>query len=342
MTSSSSPLLRAGLVGFGTAAKFFHLPLLQASGRFEITHVVERTQSLSAVVLPRATIVRSLDALLATDVDLVVIATPTNMHYAQAKAALEAKKHVVVDKPFCVSHAEALDLAATAKANNVVLSVFHNRRWDSDFLTVQDLVQQKTLGDLQYAEIHFDRYRPEPKHNWKENPETPGGGMMYDLGSHLVDQMLRLFGTPESIHADVQSQRGANLNDDYFRLECRYADGLIVVLTAGMLVKELGPKFILRGSAGSFEKYGLDEQEAALRDGVSPHDAAFGVEPESIHGTLTRGETKTTVPSRRGDYIVFYRGVADAIEHGAAPPVSPEDAAHVIQIVETAKQTHRR
>ncbi|CAK4079123.1 unnamed protein product [Aphanomyces euteiches] len=338
----SSSLLRAGLVGFGTAATFFHLPLLQASKRFTITHVLERTQSRSAALLPDATIVRSMEALLATDIDVVVIATPTDMHYAQAKMSLEAKKHVVVDKPFCVTHAEALELVALAKAQGVFLTVFHNRRWDSDFLTVQDLLRSNALGQVQYVEIHFDRFRPEPKHNWKENPATPGGGMMYDLGSHLVDQMLQLFGQPLDIKADVQSQRGADLNDDYFRLECSFPNDLTVILTAGMLVKDLGPKYIIRGTGGSFEKYGLDVQEASMREGKSPLDADFGVEGQDIWGTLTKGDgTIEKIPSRTGQYVNFYIGVADSI-HGAPLPVSPEDAARVIEIVENAKKVHRK
>ncbi|RHY57267.1 hypothetical protein DYB30_004170 [Aphanomyces astaci] len=366
--TTTSALFRAGLVGFGTAATFFHLPLLQASGRFEVTHVVERTQSLSRSVLPNATIVRSVEALLAATppVDVVVIATPTNLHYAQAKLALLAKKHVVVDKPFCVSHAEATELVALAASQGVLLTVFHNRRWDSDFLTVQDLLRQNLLGHVEYVEIHFDRcefihdctmyaiqptsitrrFRPEPKHNWKEDPAIGGGGLLYDLGSHLVDQMLVLFGPPASIQAKVETQRHYGVSsvgtDDYFHLTCQYDSGLVVVVTAGMLVAEIGPKFILRGTNGSFEKYGLDAQEASLRIGGSPAtDPTFGVEDESLWGTWTKGPNAgERVPSQRGNYVAYYKGVADAIQHGTPPPVRAEDAARVIEILEQAKAHH--
>ncbi|RHZ28368.1 hypothetical protein DYB31_013888 [Aphanomyces astaci] len=303
--TTTSALFRAGLVGFGTAATFFHLPLLQASGRFEVTHVVERTQSLSRSVLPNATIVRSVEALLAATppVDVVVIATPTNLHYAQAKLALLAKKHVVVDKPFCVSHAEAMELVALAASQGVLLTVFHNRRWDSDFLTVQDLLRQNLLGHVEYVEIHFDRSKVETQRH-------------YGVSS---------VGT-----------------DDYFHLTCQYDSGLVVVVTAGMLVAEIGPKFILRGTNGSFEKYGLDAQEASLRIGGSPAtDPTFGVEDESLWGTWTKGPNAgERVPSQRGNYVAYYKGVADAIQHGTPPPVRAEDAARVIEILEQAKAHH--
>ncbi|RHY30670.1 hypothetical protein DYB32_004138 [Aphanomyces invadans] len=286
------------------------------------------------------------------------------MHYVQAKLALQAKKHVVVDKPFCVTHAEATELVSLAAAQGVMLSVFHNRRWDSDFLTVQDLVRRDALGHVRYAEIHFDRYRPEPKHNWKEDPAVAGGGLLYDLGSHLVDQMLVLFGPPATIQCmlrfsassypqlvlsvgTVETQRdyGNNVGtDDYFCLTCQYDDGLVVVLTASMLVKELGPKFILRGTKGTFEKYGLDTQEASLRSGNSVRGPTFGEEDETMWGTWTEGPyAGNRVPSLRGNYVEFYQGVADAMKHGTPAPVLAEDAARVIQIVEHAKMTsHKR
>ncbi|OQS05486.1 hypothetical protein THRCLA_02390 [Thraustotheca clavata] len=332
--------LRAGLVGFGTAAQFFHVPLLLASGRFEISHVMERTKSLSRELLPDAIIVRSMQELIASDIDVVVIATPTNLHYEQAKISLEAKKHVVVDKPMCVSYEQAQELIAIANGNNVILTVFQNRRWDSDFLTVHDLLKKKTLGELSHFEVHFDRYRPLLKGNWKESVDVQGGGLLYDLGAHLVDQMLTLFGKPASIKADVQSQRGENLNDDYFRLECQYPNNFLVVLTAGMLVKEKTPKYLIQGSKGSFLKYGEDGQETALRAGRTPATDGenWGKESEEMWGTLTIGnESPVAVPSIPGNYSAFYKGLADSIQNEAPRLVNPQDSAAAIQIIEKAK-----
>ncbi|EQC36149.1 hypothetical protein SDRG_06265 [Saprolegnia diclina VS20] len=337
MTSSTK--LRAGLVGFGTAAQFFHMPLLLSSGRFEITHVMERSKSLSRDALPSATIVRSMADLVAAPIDVVVIATPTNLHFEQAKIALEAKKHVVVDKPMCVTSAEASVLIETARANSVVLTVFQNRRWDSDFLTVRKLLESKTLGDLSHFEAHFDRFRPSLKGNWKESADVGGGGLLYDLGAHLVDQMLTLFGPPTSISSDVQSQREGCSNDDYFRLECQYP-GLLVVLTAGMLVENPTPKYTIRGANGSFIKYGEDGQETALRAGRTPltDGDSWGHEPEAHYGVLKRpGQPDERVVSEPGNYSAYYIGLADTIQHGAARLVHPEESAAGIAILEKAK-----
>ncbi|OQR90693.1 hypothetical protein ACHHYP_05314 [Achlya hypogyna] len=336
----TSPLLRAGLVGFGTAAQFFHMPLLLASGRFEITHVLERSKALSRESLPRATIVRTLAELVATDIDVVIIATPTDMHFEQAKMALLAGKHVVVDKPMCVTHAQATELIGLATTQKVVLTVFQNRRWDADFLTVRKLIESQTLGALEHFEVHFDRYRPTLKGNWKESPDAAGGGMLYDLGAHLVDQMLTLFGPPASIHADVQSQRDGCENDDYFRLECSYESGLLVVLTAGMLVKDPAPKYIVRGANGIYTKFGEDGQETALRAGRTPATEGehWGLEAEEQWGRIERASEATeVVRTEPGNYGAFYKGLADTLQFGTPQLVRPEESAAAIAIIEQAK-----
>ncbi|EQC36194.1 hypothetical protein SDRG_06305 [Saprolegnia diclina VS20] len=238
----------------------------------------------------------------------------------------------------CVTSAEASVLIETARANNVVLTVFQNRRWDSDFLTVRKLLENKTLGDLSHFEALYDRFLPSLDGAWRESADVNGGGLLYDLGAHLVDQMLTLFGPPTNISSDVQSQREGSSNDDYFRLECQYP-GLLVVLTASMLVENT-PKYTIRGANGSFIKYGEDGQATAMRAGRTPltDGDSWGREPEAHYGVLERpGQPDERVVSERGNYGAFYIGVADTIQHGAAQLVHPEESAAGIAILEKAK-----
>jgi scyllo-inositol 2-dehydrogenase (NADP+) len=339
----SAARIPVGLVGFGTGSSVFHAPLLMSSGEFELTHVLERSTSKSAALSPAPRIVRSMDELVAAPVQLIVISTPTTVHFAQAKQAMEAKKHVVVDKPLCLTAAEARELSAIARANGVLFSVFHNRRWDSDFLTVRALVDSGDLGDLTKYEAHFDRYRPQLKGYWKEKAQL-GGGVLYDLGAHVVDQALQLFGTPDDLVADVQIQREGAENDDYFRIELKYSKRpeLQVILTAGMLVKELGPKYTLEGSKGTFIKFGEDIQEQSLRDGNRPGDDKWGEEPESSFGTFTSvdGESRV-VPSKRGSYEVYYKNIAAAIRSEEQLLVDPTEVIEQIRILEESKKTER-
>ncbi|KAJ0404754.1 hypothetical protein P43SY_005578 [Pythium insidiosum] len=347
MTTNANTALRVGLVGFGTASSVFHAPLLQsAQGRFVISHVLERSTNKSATALtPAPTVVRSMEEMLAASIDVVVIATPTSVHFDQAKQSLLAGKHVVVDKPLCLTAAQAQELVDLAQAQGVVFTVFHNRRWDSDFLTLRSLLASGKLGEVTHYEAHFDRYRPTLKGYWKEKA-APGGGILYDLGAHLVDQALVLFGTPDDVQADVQIQREGAENDDFFRLELSYnaRPSLKVVLTAGMLVKEAGPKLIVEGSKGRLEKFGEDIQEQSLRDGRRPGDDGWGREPASQHATFTHRDTGATetIESVPGSYEVFYANLADAIQHGASRLVDPQEIVAQIRILETAKQSTRR
>ncbi|GMF23058.1 unnamed protein product [Phytophthora fragariaefolia] len=336
--------IRVGLVGFGTGSSVFHAPLLLSSGEFELSHVLERSTSKSQVLTPAPTIVRSMDELLATDVQLLVISTPTTVHFEQAKQAMEAKRHVVVDKPLCVTAQQAEDLCATAKANGVLFSVFHNRRFDGDFLTVRSLIEEGTLGDVLKFEAHYDRYRPNMKGYWKEKAGLCGG-VLYDLGAHVTDQALQLFGQPDSVDADVQIQREGAENDDYFRLEFKYKQfpEREVILSAGMLVKDLGPKYVVVGTKGKFEKYGEDGQEDALRAGKRPGDEGWGEEPESSWGKFTdavTGETRV-IPSKLGSYQVYYKNIAAAIRGQEKLLVHPEEVIEQIRIIENAKKTER-
>ncbi|KAI9995673.1 hypothetical protein PInf_012741 [Phytophthora infestans] len=336
--------IRVGLVGFGTGSSVFHAPLLMSSGQFELTHVLERSTSKSQVLSPAPKTVRSMEELLAMDVQLVVISTPTTVHFEQAKQAMEAKRHVVVDKPLCVTAQQADDLCGIAKANGVLFSIFHNRRFDSDFLTLRGLIEDGTLGEVQKFEAHYDRYRPSMKGYWKEKAGLCGG-VLYDLGAHVTDQALQLFGEPDSVVSDVQIQREGAENDDYFRLEFKYNkfSKREVILTAGMLVKNPGPKYTVVGTKGTFVKYGEDGQEDALRAGKRPDDEGWGQEPQSTYGKFTdaaTGETRV-VPSKLGSYEVYYKNIAAAIRGEEKLLVNPEEVIPQIRIIEEAKKTER-
>jgi scyllo-inositol 2-dehydrogenase (NADP+) len=265
--------------------------------------------------------------------DLVVVATPNTTHFELAATALKAGKHVVVDKPFTVTVDEADELIALANERQRVLTVFHNRRWDGDFLTVRKVLPQ--LGDVMLFEAHWDRFRPEIKQGWREEPE-PGSGLLSDLGPHLIDQALMLFGMPDAIGADILAQRGDAKVDDYFDLTLHYGARRIS-LKSSSLTAAARPRFALYGTAGSFVKYGLDPQEAQLKAGMDPRDEGHGADPND--GTLTFGDGRTRkVPSERGDYLAFYETVADAILDGAPPPVAPQDARDGLLLIDLARR----
>jgi scyllo-inositol 2-dehydrogenase (NADP+) len=278
------------------------------------------------------------------NIDLVVLATPNKAHFPLAEQALEHKKHVVIDKPFTITTAEADELIALAATNNLKLSVFHNRRWDSDFRTLEKIITNGTLGDIAEIEIHFDRFRPNLKGNnaWREE-NIPGSGVLYDLGSHLIDQALVLFGRPKSIQADVRCQRPQSIVDDYFEIDLFY-DGLKVILKAGVLVKEIGPHFIVHGNQGSFIKYGMDVQEDHLKAGDLPNaDPHWGEEPESLQGKLNIDDNGQSVISRvtsePGDYRIYYQNVYEAIANDAPLKVTPKQARQVIELLELANMS---
>jgi len=302
-----------------------------------------------------------LEELLTTDVELVIIATPSASHFENARDALLAGKHVVCEKPFTVTFAEAQELGAIAQAQKKILTVFHNRRWDADFLTLRRVIEADVLGELVEFEAHYDRFRPTLKAGnvWRERDE-PGSGILYDLGSHLIDQALQLFGRPSAVAADIRKQRSSDAADDYFDVDLRYADrpALKVTLKAGCLVRRQGPRYVVHGTKGSFVKHGIDVQEDQLKANGNPGMEGWGVEPEAHWGVLdleaTDGSTTNnassaglvvaengTVESLHGCYEAFYAGVASAVRDGAMPPVLSTDAALVIMIIELAKESAR-
>lgn len=321
------------LIGYGLAGRVFHAPFIQATEALNLVAI-----STTRAVPPGIRTARVEELLADPDIALVVIASPNDSHFPLAKAALAAGKHVVVDKPMCVTSAQGDELIATARRAGRLLSVFHNRRWDCDFLTVRKLLAAGTLGRIALAQLHWDRFRPQVADRWRDRP-VAGAGLLFDLGPHLVDQALLLFGRPESISADLAAQRDGAAVDDYFDLTLHYADKA-VRLAAASLIAERRPRFALYGTQGSFVKPGLDPQEDQLVSGATPLDPGFGSEDPALHGTLTLADgTGRSLPGERGEWLAYYRALADAIESGGAAPVDAADAVAGLKIIELARHS---
>ncbi len=329
--------LSVGLVGYGLAGRYLHRPLIAAAG-MDIVAVVSRQTELLRAELPAARAVSSVEALLEIrPLDLVVIASPNRWHYSQAVQALNAGKHVVVDKPLAPSSSEARELDELATRLQRKLAVFHNRRWDSDFLTLQKLVAGGTLGEPLTFRCRWDRYRPEVAVRWRERSEA-GAGILYDLGSHLIDQALCLFGAPEWLQANLCTQRpGATVDDGFDILMGR--GKLRISLGASSVAADHAFRYQLDGADASFRKSGLDPQERQLKSGMALSDLKFGVEPHSQWGSVTVGATgvRTRLEPQRGSWPVFYQQMRRAIETDAAVPVSAADAGRVLQVIEAAR-----
>ena len=302
----------------------FHAPLIRACERMELAAILTSREAPARV--------GTLDELIACS-ELVVVASPNQTHFAVAKAALEAGRHVVVDKPFTVTLDEADELIAQADETGRVLSVFHNRRWDSDFLTVRAIMPR--FGEVMLFEAHWDRFRPRIKQGWRESPE-PGGGVLIDLGPHLIDQALQLFGMPEAVSADIVAQRPGAMVDDYFDLTLHYGPRR-VRLCCSTLAAAPRPRFAIHGTQGSYIKHGLDPQEAQLKAGFDPGDPSFGV--DSGDGTFVgpTGEAES-VPTSKGNYPAFYEAVADSILNGAPPPVAANEARDGLALINLARR----
>lgn len=331
-----------GVAGFGMAARTFHVPLLQAASGYALCAVASSQAEAVRSALPEARIHSDALALCRDpELELIVIATPNDSHAPLAEAALKAGKHVVVDKPFALDAAEAERLVELARAEGRMLTVFHNRRWDGDFLTLKDVVASGRIGRPVELDSHFDRFRPVVRDRWRERP-GPGSGVWADLGPHLVDQALQLFGWPETIWGDLAALRGGAATDDYAHVVLGYAK-LRVILHATTLAAAETPRFVLHGTEGSFVIHGLDPQEEALKRGVRPGDDDWG--RGAPDARLTTAEASQTVPRRPGDYGQFYARLAEAIRGDGEVPVAPEEALAVMRILDAARtssETGRR
>lgn len=324
------PPIKTALCSFGMSGRVFHAPFIHAHPGYELTAVWERDKNLAEKAYPGVRTVRSLDALM-DGVDLVIVNTPNYTHFEYAQKALEAGKHVVVEKPFTTTVYEAVTLSELAVQKGQKLSVYQNRRYDSDYQTVRDVIVSGALGGIAEAEIHFDRYNEalSPKTH-KEIP-GPGTGILYDLGPHLIDQALQLFGLPEAIFADLRIQRPVSQVHDYMELLLYYKN-FPVRLKSGYLVREAGPAYTIHGSRGSFLKRRSDVQEADLLDGKM----SDGVEPESEWGILHDDGGRRPVPSRRGDYGAYYAQLYGAIREGQPLPVTAEEGISIMRVLQTA------
>ena len=331
-----------GLVGFGMGARVFHAPLIHANPHLRLTHIVQRHGDEAAKAYPQSKIFRDLDAMLADpSVELVVVATPNTSHFEVAGRSLKAGKHVVVDKPFTIATRDADALIELSQKSGRLLSVFQNRRWDGDFLTVKEILSKSLLGHLAEYESRFDRFRPAVNPNkWREQ-SLPGSGVLYDLGSHLIDQALVVFGRPTGIYADVRRQREGAAADDTFVVHLEYPQ-LRVMLKSGTLVCQPSPRFVLYGTRGSYVKYGLDPQEEALKNGLSPAQPNWGADSEEAWGTHTQCDgaiERARYPTLAGCYPAYYNNVARAISGEEELIVKPEQAREVIRLIELAQQS---
>jgi len=340
-------MIRVGLVGFGMAGRVFHAPIISSVEGLELAAVVERASDNAAERYPGITTYRTLDQLLAdSSIKLVVVATPNATHYEFALQALEAARNVVVDKPAAVSSAQISQLLQLAGGIGIQFIPFHNRRWDSDFRTIQKVLHEKSLGQLVYFESTLDRWRPNPSTRaWKDNPDQ--GGILLDLGNHLVDQALTLFGLPESLGAEVLRERDGEGANDAFTLRLHYLTGAAVTLSANSLSSLARSRFHLRGTRGNYWKWGIDPQEAALNK-IKHIESEWGKESPDHWGTLcvdTDGSIVTQpVEPIPGDYRLFYTGVRDALLGNGRPPVAAVDAWRTARVLEwtlESAKTHR-
>jgi predicted dehydrogenase len=342
MADAARPSIRTAVIGFGTSGRIFHAPFLAANPAYSLDAIVTRDPSRSAAAAtrhPRARIMATPDELWAdaAEFDLVVIGSPSGTHAAFADAALEAGLDVVVDKPFATTADEARALIAEAQLLGRRLTVFQNRRWDGDFRTLQDLVSAGELGEVRRFESRFEWWQPEPAASWKtEATAAEAGGILYDLGTHLIDQAVQLFGPVSDLHAEVARRRPAAAADDDVFLALQHESGVTSHLWMSAVAPLFGPRFHVLGSRAGYTTWGLDVQEPSLLAGALPGDPGFGETPEARWGVLGADGDTRRMPTQRGDYGEFYRGLAVALRDGGPVPVDPADAVAVLELIERA------
>ena len=330
--------IKVAIIGFGLSGKYFHLPFLKAHSGFEVVSILSSRENEIKEILPSCKVVSTIDEIVDDEnIDLVINCGPNTLHYEYSKKALEAGKHVVVEKPFVVDSVEGEELIEIANNKGLVLTVFHNRRWDGDFLTVKHLIESGELGEVKEFESRFDRFRPDKKEgSWREE-NKPGSGILFDLGSHLIDQAIDLFGEPDRVISDIASQKNISGVDDYFHLIFVYKDLRVILHSTSF--GDISPRFRVQGSKKSFIKYGLDPQEARLRSNINPLECTFGEDQKDHFGTLFDSVTgeKSQVPTLNGSYLEFFNQLYASICKGTQPPVDPRAALFVIKLIEEIK-----
>ena len=337
--------INTALCSFGMSGLVFHSPFLNINPHFNFYAVWERSKNIAAQKYPSVKTYRTLEDMLADElVELVIVNTPNYTHFEYAKKALKADKHVIIEKPFTVDVTEAKELIELAKKHNKTLSVYQNRRYDSDYKTLKKVVDDKMLGELVEVEMHFDRYREELSP--KQHKETPGlgTGVLYDLGAHLIDQALQLFGNPRKVFADIRIIRPQSLVDDYFEL-LLYYEKLRVRLKASYAVREALPGYILHGLKGSFIKPKTDVQETMLQQGIIPGGENWGTEPETekglLHTEIDGKIIREYIPSFQGNYNEYYNAIYESIRNNKPLPVTAEEGMAVVQIIQTAFESSK-
>ena len=338
--------INVGLIGYGMSGKVFHGPLMSSNKHYKLAGIVttneKRIKSIK-VRYPETKIYSNVDELLDNEaITLVVIGTPNQSHFTIGKKALLSGKDVIVEKPFTITSKAADELIKLAEEKNQMITVYHNRRLDSDFLTVKKLIENNALGEVKEFISHFDRFDPvAPKNKWRYKNE-PGSGVLYDLGSHLIDQALVLFGMPKEIFADLRKERNNSESIDAFHLILFY-DGFRVILNSSFMVKGEILRFQVNGTKGTYKKYGLDIQEEHLSQGETPNDPGeWGVEPKRLWGQLNTTDTYKKVESEKGNYPYFYDNVYRHLMHQEALLVKPEEARDVIRLIELAYKSHEK
>jgi predicted dehydrogenase len=325
------------LIGYGLAGRVFHAPLIAAVNGLCLAAIVSSREDEIRKAWPGAAVLRDPEqAISDSAIDVVVVATPNDSHFDLAARALAHRKHVVIDKPFALTSREARELIA--RATGRILSVFHNRRWDSDFLTLKQLIGEGALGEVLHFESHFDRYRPDVMQRWRERA-GPATGTWFDLGSHLIDQALQLFGLPQGLTADLAARRDGAVTTDYFRVLLRYKK-LRVVLVGDSLALADNARFVVHGTRASFIKNGLDAQEPHLSAGDKPSGAQYGIDPDPGHLVLPGGSVQA-VAAVRGNYRAYYEGLRDTLAGTAPVPVTAGEALAVMELLEIGEQSSR-
>lgn len=337
----SQRILNVGLIGFGLSGRYFHAPFLSVNPRFNLKTVVERSKNEAQAYDPSIQNARTAEAMLEDPaIDLVFICSPNDSHYRYAKQALEHGKNVVIEKPFANSEIEAQQLSDIAKSNNLIVSAYQNRRWDSDFLTIKKLIHDGALGDVVEFQSRYDRFRPIPVANtWKEE-NTVGSGNLFNLGPHLIDQALDLFGTPYAVTADIRTLRTGSTVDDYFDIRLDYLNK-VVILKSSLMVYAHDLRYAIHGTKGSFLKGGLDAQEETLRRGILPGGPDWGIEPEERWGKLSADNRTEIIKSEAGDYMCFYDSLYEAVVNGQEPAVKPEEAVRTARVIDLAFQSSK-
>jgi len=337
--------IKTAIASFGMSGLVFHGPLLKVNQGFKVLCIFERSKNISGKMFPEAEIVRTFDEILENpEIELVIINTPDKLHFEMVKMALLIGKHVVVEKPITQKSIDAEELTGLAKEKGLVFTVFQNRRWDGDFRTVRKVLAENNLGRIVEFESHYDRYRTSvTPGTWKEERDE-FGGVLYNLGSHMVDQVYVLFGKPKSVSAHLKIVRTGGKVTDYYDIRLEY-DGFSAILKCSYLVKDPGPRYSIYGEFGTFHKWGIDPQEELLKAGNLPIGDDWGTEPESEWGTILFEndgmDFKEKIETVPGDYNIFYNNVFDAIRNGAELLVKPEEALEVLKIIEACVVSNR-